>query len=186
MDINLNNYELLPVESTSTVESAKEETLYDITVDGDHTFFVRLAGSDVDVLAHNCDGDHITAMLIGWFRKFAPNLFDEGRVCKLVTPLIILKDQKDKMIQHFFSVADFKAWEAKNPNHRYKVVYLKGLGSWERQDLTDLIDKNGLQGFIQEFKLDEEGKVYIDDWLGPDAEKRKKYLREYSFDINQA
>ena len=134
----------------------------------------------------DADGNHITAMLIGWFRKFAPNLFDEGRVCKLVTPLIILKDQKDKMIQHFFSVADFKSWEAKNPNHKYKVIYLKGLGSWERQDLTDLIDKNGLQSFIQEFKLDEEGKIYIEDWLGPDAEKRKKYLREYSFDINQA
>lgn len=134
----------------------------------------------------DADGSHITAMLIGWFCKFAPNMFDEGRICKLVTPLIILKDQKDKIVQWFFSVPEFKAWEAKNTGHKYKVVYLKGLGSWERQDLIDLIGKNGLQNFIEEFRLDEDGKVYVEDWLGSDAEKRKKYLREYTFDINQA
>ena len=134
----------------------------------------------------DADGNHITAMLIGWFCKFAPNLFGEGRVCKLVTPLIVVKDQKDKMIQWFFNVPDFKAWEAKNSGHKYKIVYLKGLGSWAREDLIELIDKNGLQNFILEFKLDEDGKVYVEDWLGSDAEKRKKYLREYTFDINQA
>lgn len=134
----------------------------------------------------DADGNHITAMLIGWFCKFAPNLFDEGRVCKLVTPLIVVKDQKDKMVQWFFSVPDFKAWEAKNAGHKYKVVYLKGLGSWAREDLIELIDRNGLQNFIEEFRLDEDGKVYVEDWLGSDAEKRKKYLREYTFDINQA
>lgn len=134
----------------------------------------------------DADGSHIAAMLIGWFIKFAPNLFDEGRICKLVTPLIILKDQKDKIVQWFFSVPEFKAWEEKNAGHKYKVVYLKGLGSWERQDLIDLIGKNGLQNFILEFRLDEDGKVYVEDWLGSDAEKRKKYLREYTFDINQA
>lgn len=134
----------------------------------------------------DADGNHITAMLIGWFCKFAPNLFDEGRVCKLVTPLIVVKDQKDKMVQWFFNVPDFKAWEAKNAGHKYKVIYLKGLGSWAREDLIELIDKNGLQNFILEFRLDEDGKVYVEDWLGSDAEKRKKYLREYAFDINQA
>ena len=134
----------------------------------------------------DADGSHIAAMLIGWFIKFAPNLFDEGRICKLVTPLIILKDQKDKIVQWFFGVPEFKVWEEKNACHKYKVVYLKGLGSWERQDLIDLIGKNGLQNFILEFRLDEDGKVYVEDWLGSDAEKRKKYLREYTFDINQA
>lgn len=135
---------------------------------------------------NDADGQHITAMLIGWFRKFAPNLFGEGRICKLITPLIIVKDAKDRIAQYFFNVPDFKSWEAKNRDHRMKVVYLKGLGSWERSDLTGLIDRNGIQNFILEYRLDEDGKTYIDDWLGSDAEKRKKYLREYTFDINQA
>ena len=133
----------------------------------------------------DADGAHVSAMLIGWFKKFAPNLFNEGRICKLVTPLIIVEDQKGKILHYFFDVPAFKQWEVKNPNPNGKIRYLKGLGSWERSQLIELIDKNGLDKFIVEYHLDDEGDVYIDDWLGPDAEKRKKYLRVYDFDIDR-
>ena len=63
---------------------------------------------------------------------------------------------------------------------------MKGLGSWDREQLIDIIDANGLDNFIIEYHLDKDGEMYIDDWLGNDPEKRKKYLREYMFDINQA
>ena len=134
---------------------------------------------------NDSDAAHITAMLMGWFKKFAPNLFDEGKVLKLLTPLIIIEDQKGKILHYFFDVAEFKKWETKNPVIKGKIRYLKGLGSWERSQLIELIDKNGLDKFIIEYKLDKEGDIYIDDWLGPDAEKRKKYLREFDFDINR-
>jgi DNA gyrase/topoisomerase IV subunit B len=135
---------------------------------------------------NDADGQHITAMLIGWFKRFAPNLFDEGRICKLITPLITLKDKNGKIAKYFFNVPDFKAWEAKNSTSSYKLQYAKGLGSWERADLIGLFDSVGLENFILEYKLDAEGSVYIEDWLGNDPEKRKQYLREYTFDINQA
>lgn len=135
---------------------------------------------------NDADGQHITAMLIGWFRRFAPNLFDEGRVCKLITPLIVVQDNNEKILEYFFNVPDFKVWEAKNPKNKNKIVYLKGLGSWERSQLISLIDINGIDKFLLQYKLDKEGEVYIDDWLGDDPEKRKKYLREYIFDIDMA
>ena len=136
---------------------------------------------------NDADSYHITAMLIGWFKRFAPNLFNEGKVCKLITPLIITENPNGKVHDFFFNVQEFKNWEAKNPNTKLKITYLKGLGSWERDQLKYIIDNNGgLEAFTLEYKLDEEGNVYIDDWLGPDPEKRKKYLREYTFDINQA
>jgi len=134
----------------------------------------------------DADGSHITAMLIGWFKRFAPNLFDEGKLCKLVTPLIIVENSKGEILHHFMNVPQFKEWEKKNPNNKNKIVYLKGLGSWERQQLIDLIAKNSIETFIQEYKLDDKGNTYIEDWLGDDPTKRKEYLREYSFDINQA
>ena len=133
---------------------------------------------------NDADGQHVTAMLIGWFKRFSPNLFAEGKICKLITPLIIVEDAKGQIQHYFFNVPDFKQWEAKNPNNRNKIRYLKGLGSWEKEQLIDLIDKNGLDTFIQEYRLDAQGDVYIEDWLGADAEKRKKYLREYVLDIN--
>ena len=135
---------------------------------------------------NDADGQHITAMLIGWFKRFAPNLFEEGKVCKLITPLIIVQDKNESVLQYFFNVPDFKAWEAKNTNNKNKIVYLKGLGSWSREQLISLFEKEGIDRFLLEYKLDDEGNVYIEDWLGDDPEKRKKYLRTYSFDINQA
>lgn len=186
MDLKLEDFDLLPISNVKHIKSSKQETLYDITVEGDHTFYIKLPNSDDIVLMHNCDGSHITSMLIGWFKRFAPNLFNEGKICKLITPNIILEDNKGKIVKYFMNLSDFKKWEAVNTNSKYKIVYLKGLGSWDREQLIDLIDANGLDNFIIEYHLDKDGEMYIEDWLGNDPEKRKKYLREYTFDINQA
>jgi DNA gyrase subunit B len=135
---------------------------------------------------NDVDGTHITAMLIGWFKKFAPNLFNEGKICKLITPLIIIEDSKGNILKYFFDVNSFKAYEKSVSKLPGKVRYLKGLGSWEREQLISLIDKYGVETFMQEYRLDKEGETYIEDWLGSDAEKRKKHLRTYTFDIDKA
>lgn len=140
-----------------------------------------LISTDSDV-----DGTHITSMLVGWFKKFAPNLFDEGKICKLITPLITVKNKKNEIVNYFFNVTDFKKWEETNSNRNLSITYNKGLGSFEREDLIELFNKVGLDKFILEYQLDKEGNVYIEDWLGPDAEKRKKHLRNYSFNIDKA
>lgn len=134
---------------------------------------------------NDADGSHLASMLIGWFKRFGENLFEEGKICRLITPLILVVDNKDQIKEFFFNVQNFKEWEKKNPNSKYKFIYQKGLGSWSREHLIYLIDKYGLEKFIQQFKLDDKGKVYIEDWLGNDAEPRKKYLREYSLDIDK-
>ena len=67
-----------------------------------------------------------------------------------------------------------------------KVVYIKGLGSWEREQLQELIDKNGLDNFILTYRLDENSNELVEEWLGSDPEKRKKHLSNYTFDINAA
>ena len=135
---------------------------------------------------NDADAQHITAMLIGWFKKFAPNLFTDGKICKLITPLIIVQDKNFKIKEYFFNVQDFKKWEKIHPNNKDKVVYIKGLGSWEREQLQELIDKNGLDKFILTYRLDEKSDELVEDWLGSDPEKRKKHLSNYTFDINAA
>lgn len=177
---------LIEVESATAIK-VSELTLYDITLEENHKFFVKLAGSDEVVLAHNCDGSHITSMLIGWFKRFAPHLFESGDVCKLVTPLIMVKDNKGKITDYFFTLAEFKEWEAKNNGkNKGQIQYLKGLGSWEKCDLQYLIDKDGIERFIKPIKLDTTSNDVVEHWLGNDTEPRKKYLRDYSFDINKA
>ena len=135
---------------------------------------------------NDADAQHITAMLIGWFKRFAPNLFRDGKICKLITPLIIVQDKNFKIKEYFFNVQDFKKWENEHPSNKDKVVYIKGLGSWEREQLQELIDKHGLEKFILTYRLDENSNELVEDWLGSDPEKRKKHLSNYTFDINAA
>lgn len=135
-----------------------------------------------------CDQDtdalHIISMLIGWFIKFAPHLFEQGRIFRLNTPLIILKDSKGKIVKWFFNLNEFKVWESKNDVNKYKILYLKGLGSLEKEDLDYVISQVGLDGLLQELKLDDKANVYIEHWLGSDSEPRKEYLRNYTFNVD--
>lgn len=169
------NQEFKEITSILNLDVTKQEDRKDVD------FETILITSDNDA-----DGSHISSMLIGWFRKFAPNLFDEGRICRLITPLIMVEDQKGKVVTYFFNVPDFKKWEKTNTNKKLVYRYQKGLGSLSKEQFTELVDKFGLDHFLQEYKLDEKGKAYIEDWLGSDPEPRKKYLREYSFDIDKA
>ena len=133
------------------------------------------------------DGIHLGSMLIGWFRKFAPNLFNEGRICKLQTPLVIVKDNKDAIKEYFFELDAFKKWEKANPNSKYKIFYQKGLGSIERSDMNWLMSQNGgMEQFLYQFNEDKDGFKNVDLWLTGDAEPRKEKLRKYSLDINMA
>ena len=133
------------------------------------------------------DGIHLGSMLIGWFRKFAPNLFNEGRICKLQTPLVIVKDNKDAIKEYFFELDAFKKWEKANPNSKYKIFYQKGLGSIERSDMNWLMSQHGgMEQFLYQFNEDKDGFKNVDLWLTGDAEPRKEKLRKYSIDINMA
>lgn len=186
MDINLNEFDLIPVTGVKKVVSPKTETLYDITVDGNHTFFVQLPNTNKQVLMHNCDGSNIASMLFGWWKRLAPELFNNQKIYKLNTPVVILKDNKDKLQKWFFTIDEFKTWEKANPNSNLKVIYLKGLGSGAIEDLSYIIahTPNGFDGLLDEFYLDPDSDQLFEDWLGNDAEPRKKYLQEYTFDMD--
>lgn len=133
------------------------------------------------------DGIHLSSMLIGWFRKFAPGLFNEGRVCKLQTPLVIVKDKKDAIREYFFDLDTFKKWEASNRNQQLKIIYQKGLGSIEREDISWLMSKNGgIEQFLYELSEDETSFSNVDLWLTGESEQRKDKLRKYTLNIDLA
>lgn len=155
----------------------------DITKDGGNksiAFDKVMLTSDSDV-----DGSHICSMLLGWFAKFAPNLFEEGKICRLVTPLIIVQDNKGKIVKYFLSLQEFKDYEKSGKKIPGKLTYLKGLGSWERTDLQYLIDTYGFDNFVFDYKMTEDGKIYLKNWLVDEqVDKRKEYIKSFDFDIN--
>ena len=131
------------------------------------------------------DGNHLGSMLIGWFKRFAPNLFDEGKVCKLQTPLIIVKDAKGQIKDYFFDLEAFKEWEKKNVNTKLQIIYQKGLGSMSTDDIDWLLQNGGgLDSLLYSFKRDSKAFENVDLWLTGDSEPRKEKLRNYTFDVN--
>lgn len=131
------------------------------------------------------DGINICSMLLGWWMRFAPNLFAEKRICKLNTPVVIIKDKKDKIVDWFFELDDFKKWEDSHRNDsRYKILYLKGLGSLSVEDLDHIIEKTTFEGLLQDFVVDEDSEKILEEWLGGDPQPRKTHLRGYEMDIN--
>lgn len=131
------------------------------------------------------DGINICSMLLGWWMRFAPNLFAERRICKLNTPVVIVKDKKDRIVEWFFELDDFKRWEsAHRGENRYKILYLKGLGSLSVEDLDYIIEKTSFQGLLQDFVVDGASEAIVEDWLGENPQPRKECLRNYDMDIN--
>lgn len=135
--------------------------------------------TDADV-----DGINISSMLFGWWYKLCPNLYKQHKIYKLNTPVVIVKDNKDNIKKWFFNLTEFKKWESSNTDKKLKIIYLKGLGSLETKDLDYIIEKQGFESLLEEYTLDDKSHEYFENWLGPDAEPRKKYMKEYEFDIN--
>lgn len=140
---------------------------------------------DKIVLANDSDldGIFICSQYIGWFTKYAPNLFKEHKIARLITPLAVLRDNKDKITKVFYSLTEFKEYEKTHDLSKIKVEYKKGLGSWQQEDFINLFETHGFEYFLQDLELDENGQVYVDDWLNTNkADKRKEYLREFTLD----
>lgn len=132
------------------------------------------------------DGINISSMLFGWWYKLCPGLYDQHKIYKLNTPVVILKDHKDRLVKWFYSFDEFKKWEKQDgKSSNLKITYLKGLGSLETSDLDQIISKDGFESLLDEYSLDQESKVLFENWLGPDPNPRKKYVKEYVLDIDR-
>lgn len=130
------------------------------------------------------DGAHITMLYIAFFAKYCPSIIKEGKLKKLMTPIVCLKDKKEKIVEAFFTLDEYNAFLKKNPKHGLKEKYYKGLGSWESGELRPLVNKLGISHFIQTLELDKDSLGLIDDWNAKNkVEVRKEYLRQNEFSI---
>ena len=132
----------------------------------------------------DADGKHIRALALAFFNRFSPSLIKMGRIKFLRTPITVGK-KKGKIVKYFFELDEYNAFIRSNPNHGLDFHYYKGLGTWEKEDLKFLIEKEGLDHFIQTFEWDETAAVRIEEWLGKrNADIRKDYIRGRKFTID--
>ena len=116
------------------------------------------------------DGNSIAALLINFFNRFWPELFDQGRVYKVMTPLVVAKKGKD--VLNFYTNREFDQWMQKGQSKSWNLEYKKGLASLEDEEYAEII-KNPK---IVQIKNDSAHRDSLNVWFGADSAPRKERI----------
>lgn len=180
--VPLNAYDASITKLTENTELSNLVKLLNLSLKNDKqdlTYDYIVTATDAD-----CDGFHITGLYLGFFLKYCPSIIKEGRLKRLRTPIVVFKDSKNIIKHFFFTLNEYNEFIKTHDLTGLKIHYYKGLGSWEKNDLKPLVDKYGLEYFLETFNYDELSETTIDNWLNSKlANKRKDYLKNNEFSI---
>lgn len=127
------------------------------------------------------DGTAIAGLATTMFSKLAPKMIKAGRICRLNTPLLI--GLKNSTVEEYY----FQFPNEKDLKKNLKYFYLKGLGSWTKDRLNQVIEKEGgMDKLLMPFEMDEKAVESINNWFGIATVERKIALRGREFHINNA
>lgn len=121
------------------------------------------------------DGYSIRCLLINFFFKYWPELFEEGAVHILETPLYEALHKKSKKTEYFYDKAQFEAWSKNKQLGSYEISYFKGLGSCGKEAWNYMINE---KPNLVKIKMDKgkESKEMLHMIFGDDSNARKDWL----------
>ena len=163
MKIDLSLYTLIKPDYIKKIN--KKKNFIDIELNGDHTFEIISQDESLKILSHNCDGYHITSLLINLFHRWFPTVIRNKRLFLLQTPLVSVGDGKKR--RYFLDLDEFKKAKASG-----NVRYLKGLGSLDLNDWEWVMTDKRLIGIEES----EDSKEKLEMAFGDSSEARKKWL----------
>jgi len=120
------------------------------------------------------DGIHIRGLVLGFVERYLPDM--KNNIGTIKTPVKAAKKGK-KLIRWTYDLnGDLKLKSGE------ELKYFKGLGTWTKEDLKQVIEKDSLDNMIEIFEYDD--LEILDDWLSDKkADKRKEYIMSNDFDI---
>lgn len=84
------------------------------------------------------DGDSIAGLLINFFGRYWPEIFEQEVVCRVVTPIVVAKKGKDK--KSFYTSEEFNAWVSEKSKIKgWDIEYKKGLAALEDEEYKEII-----------------------------------------------
>lgn len=152
-------------------------SIFETPLNGD----VKTFSHDFVVIASDSDADGIGAIsggLIMFFAKFYPELIKQGRLKKLYLPLIVVFDNKDRIVEYFQDFPTYSAWLSKIKDaEKYRIDYYKGLGGFDSDTINYLFEKYGFETFLDDVEWDSNTLKTLNNWLSKDSvEFRKQAL----------
>lgn len=163
LNIDLSKYKLIA--PSNIIKHNKQKTMYDIQTEN-NTFIIHT--DSINILSHNCDGQHIASLLINFFQKWFPHIVKDKRLFKMITPLVVCNVGKER--HYFYSMEEFEEFSEKKKTSN--INYLKGLGSLSLDDWIYVMDHKVLFQLVH----DRSTKKYLEIAFGNSALKRKKWL----------
>ena len=129
-------------------------------------------------------GSHIRGLLLLFFTQFARDLLDAKRILILETPVIAVTE-KEKPIFWFYKFEEYLKWKEKTViKSSWKESYKKGLGSWKKEQLQVVIQKDTLDKMLVPMVHDTDSERHLENWVSPRlSDERKKYLQDRSFNL---
>jgi len=118
------------------------------------------------------DGNSISALLINFFFKFWPELFDSPIVFKAETPIVVCKNHKSKKKVSFYNQEEYNNWLSQINPKDWEIEYKKGLGALLDNEYQEIINTPRLT----QITSDDLSKNSLYTWFGKDADLRKTQL----------
>jgi DNA topoisomerase-2 len=115
------------------------------------------------------DGNSIVALLMNFFHRFWPELFEMGLVYKAQTPLMVAENPKTGENLWFFYQSEFDEWLRTNSVKNWNINYKKGLGALEDGEYRQIIREPNLVKLIPDSMSSEKLSV----WFGKNSDSRK-------------
>jgi len=119
------------------------------------------------------DGNSIAGLLINFFYKYWPDMFDRKMIYKVETPIVVaIPKQKSKKKELFYSQNEYNDWEIKNDLKQYEIKYKKGLAALVDDEYQDIINNPRMTLITK----DDLSRGSLDVWFGKNSDLRKVEL----------
>ncbi len=115
------------------------------------------------------DGDSIAGLLVNFFGRYWPELLEEKRLYRVMTPLVVASKNSERLM--FYTNEDFIEWR-KSSTRGWDVSYKKGLAALEDPEYRDIIKTPRMFALVPGDDL----STALDDWFGADADVRKRKM----------
>lgn len=118
------------------------------------------------------DGNSIAALLINFFYKYWPEMFDRRMLYKVETPIVVaIPRQKGKKVL-FYSQREYDEWEKTADLKKWEIKYKKGLAALVDDEYQDIINSPRMTLI----KKDDVSDKSLDIWFGKNSDLRKTEL----------
>jgi DNA topoisomerase-2 len=135
-------------------------------------------GKFVLMTDQDLDGFHIRSLLMGFFARFWPELYEMGVIHHFNTPLYMTVQAKG-VVNEFFTQEEYDKWAKTAPKH--KADYYKGLGGFDTSDFKRFLE-NREQYLTKVTGLKKEDIARLElAFSGEMADDRKEWLSEINY-----